>query len=136
MFVVFNILDVLVEEEGVLSEDGVWLDEIVIEIKDEFGEYYYVLQGELEYQYVDENNDIIVGYYSVWLEFNDFIFFYVEVDCRGVLICLDGVFNGNIYCFVIYIWEDLLIGFMLGSKLWIWVMSLLWDVFLYYCFLD
>jgi hypothetical protein len=129
-------LDVIVDEEGALSESGERLDEIVIEIQDEPGEHYYALQGEVDYRYVDENNDTISGYYSVWLESNDPILSYAEVDRRGALICSDGAFNGNTYRFATYTWEDLPIGLMSGSKLRIRVTSLSRDAFLYYRSLD
>lgn len=127
-----NILDVSVEEEGALSDSGERLDEVIIEIRDEPGEHYYALQGELAYQYVDENNDTIAGYYSVWLESNDPILSYAEVDGRGALICSDGAFNGNTYRFATYTWEDLPIGLMSGNQLRIRVTSLSRDAFLYY----
>ncbi|MCR9099273.1 MAG: DUF4249 domain-containing protein [bacterium] len=127
-----TILDVRVEEEGALSEDGFRQDEIIIEIQDEPGEHYYALQAEVGYQYVDENNDTIAGYYSVWLESNDPILSYAEVDRRGALICSDGAFNGNTYRFATYTWEDLPIGLMPRSQLRIRVTSLSRDAFLYY----
>lgn len=125
------VLDVSVVEEGALSEDGERLDEIVIEIRDEPGDHYYALQAEVEYRYIDENQDTIAGYSSVWLETNDPILSYAEVDRRGGLICSDGAFNGGTYRFATFTWEDLPIGQTSGSQLRVRVTSLSRDAYLY-----
>lgn len=126
------VLEVTVEEDGALSEDGTRLDEVVIEIRDEPGAHYYALQAEVEERYVDENNDTIIGSYSIWLESNDPILSYAEVNRRGALVCSDGAFDGTTYRFATFTWETLPIGGNSGRRLKVRVTSLSRDAYLYY----
>lgn len=127
-----SILEVMVEEDGALSEDGTRLDEIVIEIQDEPGAHYYALQAEVEERYLDGNNDTIVGSYSIWLDTNDPILTYAEVNRQGALVCSDGAFDGTTYRFATFTWESLPFGESSNSLLKVRVTSLSRDAFLYY----
>jgi len=126
------ILEVTVEEDGALSEDGARLDEIVIEIQDEPGAHYYALQAEVEERYLDGNNDTIVSSYSIWLDSNDPILTYAEVDRRGALVCSDGAFDGTTYRFATFTWESLPFGESSNRLLKVRVTSLSRDAYLYY----
>ena len=130
-----EIIEVTVEEDGALSDGSGRQDEIVIEIQDEPGVHYYALQAEVEEWFVDLNGDTLTGYYSVWLQSNDPILTYADVNRRGALICSDGAFDGTSYRFVTSTWDDLPIG-RDNSRLKIRVTSLSRDAYLYFLSLE